>query len=438
MRSPSLGLTSASLLLAAGLLLVGPTGCTDTDHLPRQGAVTGPDEPLREVLLPLEPPCTVNVEGSGAIHIEDEYVANVVACENGNAPMEALKAQAVQARGYLYYVMLVTGRDTIRDSQQDQVFSCTYTTAGPRHYEAARATRGQYLAWNNQIVAPFYVAGAIPANPNDGPPAQACHGAGGNDPTTTQQWVTYNQGLAGCGITMTPLGWVPDDCTRNPQNRGCASQNGQACLARRGWFYQQMMPYHYGEDIELRQAQGTCGAPSTQPPNYDAYCMNHSEPSYCVDATQRVLCSGDEATAVEDCTGGCLLGECLPPPVEPEVDACDGLEDGWHCADDDHRFQCDDGATATTETCTLGCAGGRCLSPPGTDPEEPGPDPADPSDPNDASRPGPSGPAGPLITVSQGVTSGCSHTPDGPATPALFLLFALGTLLLRRPGVQKN
>jgi hypothetical protein len=384
-------------ILLFSLIAVTLSGCfDDTGPLPRQGAAGPPPaESLRSAHFALEAPCTIHVEGTGVVSIEDEYVANVVACENGGAPMEALKAQAVQARGYLYFAMLVTGRTTIGDSTSDQVFSCSYTSAGPRHYEAARATRGQYLSWNGHIVAPFYVAGAIPPDQYNGAPEDACLGEGGTDNTNTQRWVTYNQGRSSCDIDMTPLGWIPGDgdCNRNPQNRGCASQNGQACLARRGWFYDEMQPFHYGSDIEIRQATGTCGGLSDQPVNYDAYCMNHTEPTYCVDRGQRVHCNGNDATAVEDCSHGCHLGDCLPPPAEPVGPDTPAEKE------------------PTNEDLE---------SPPDESPTEISTDSGD--DPSHQAS---------LLSRSTGAGVGCTHAPATPQPPA-FLLFLLVALISSR------
>ncbi|MBA2665152.1 MAG: SpoIID/LytB domain-containing protein [Bradymonadaceae bacterium] len=262
----------AFVLLAASFL--GGCGLEPSDTGER-----APDE-LREfhtVALPLVAPCTVNVEGFGEVDIEEDYIANVVACENGNAPPEALKAQALQARSFLYYKLFVAKVTTIRNSQADQVYKCSYTTASERHFEAARATRGQFASWNNHIVATFYVAGARPANPDSGEPIVACNGAGGADTTNTERWVTYNWGKSGCGIKMTPLGWVPADCNSNPHNRGCASQNGQACLANRGMGYEDMMRNYYGADIVLERSTGACGGPFVppyEPTVHDTFCAS--------------------------------------------------------------------------------------------------------------------------------------------------------------------
>ena len=386
-------------------------------------------EDLRILRQPVTPPCTVNVEDIGAVHIEDEYVAGVVACENGNAPMEALKAQAIQARGYLYYV-LSTGRTEIRNSEADQVFRCSYTTAGPRHYEAARATRGQYLRWNGELIAPFYVAGSIPANQSDGLAEDACLGPGGNDPTDTEKWVTYNLGRSSCDIDMTPLGWIPDDgdCNRNPQNRGCASQNGQACLGRRGWFHYQMFPYYYGDDIEIAMAGGSCGGASSAPPNYDAYCIRHDQDSYCIDPTSRVLCNGDVHSEVQNCPEGCFQGQCLSLETE-DPNFCEEIgADGWYCYGPTTRVHCVDQALAATEVCTLGCENNLCVLPQEGDLDD-DPENDDPLIPGDNQDRPPANSI--LLTVSPGIDGGCSQTSSAP-TPLFALLALLGALALRR------
>jgi hypothetical protein len=66
--------------------------------------------------------------------------------------------------------------------------------------------------------------------------------------------VTYNYGKFDCDIQMTSLGWVTSDCTRNPHNRGAASQNGQTCLANFGWEATQLLEYYYGADIDMAAA----------------------------------------------------------------------------------------------------------------------------------------------------------------------------------------
>jgi len=383
----------------------------------------------------LEAPCMVNVEGIGMVDIENDYIPGVVACENGGAPLEALKAQAVQARGFLYYKLFVAGVTTIRNSTADQVYRCSYRPNGPDeiHRKAARETKGQYVTWDNKIVAPFYVAGAIPPNPNVADPITSCQGVGGNDPTSTERWVTYNFGKAGCGIKMTPLGWVPDDCTRNPHNRGCASQNGEACLARLGWKYQDMLDYYYGSDIALTNATGSCGGPAPQVlTDYDRFCGLKDDGSYCFDAGVRVQCAAAFEGASEVCAGECVEGACVGG-VEPTDQTCTALADGSHCIDNATRVECAGGELGLTETCTSGCTDGACASPASNNPNPNTPTPVDPT-PVDPTNPGTntdkSFPT--LVSPSSGTVQSCSTTPGGALSPMLLVM--VGWMLRRRRG----
>ncbi len=201
-------------------------------------------------------PCTINVQGYGEVDLENDYIPNVIACENGDAPPEALRAAAIMARGFAYYKVRVERVSSVRNSEADQVYRCSYRPggAGPEHYAAARATTGQHLQWEGNIIAPFYVAGNVPPNPSAADPINSCNGAGGSRDAGTEGRVTYNYGKFGCDIEMTTLGLVTNDCRRNPHNRGAASQNGQSCLANFGWNSTQMLEYYFGADIEVVNA----------------------------------------------------------------------------------------------------------------------------------------------------------------------------------------
>ena len=389
------------------------------------GPVVDPYQTPRTIQLPLEEaPCTIHVEGFGDVDIEEDYIPNVVACENGNAPMEALKAQAIQARGYIYYKIFIEGSGSVVNSTADQVYQCSYASAEERHFEAARATRAEYLTWNDEIIATFYVAGAIPANQDSGAPEDACEGAGGNDPTDTEKWVTYNLGRSGCDIDMTPLGWTPSDCTSNPQNRGCASQNGQACLANRGWDYTQMMPYYYGDDIVIQRAGGACGGPFDEPSAHELYCQEQAEDGWsCFDSNDRVACSGDDVDQVESCSYGCQDGECADPPDDEEF--CEEKnEDGWYCYTNMIRAQCEDGAMSATETCTAGCEDDQCVST-GQAPDDNGDDDGD-SGGGEATQ------GASLIVESPGVAGGCSTGDAAPSIPIIVAALALFGLAATR------
>ncbi len=196
---------------------------------------------------------TINVQGIGPVPTETDYVPRVVACENGAASFEALKAQAVAARTYAYYKMETSG--IIQDGTGDQVYTC----ANPplqQHFDAANATANEILTYQDNVIAAFYVAGARPSDPSGRamvPPDP--------DPTNTEQYVTYPllDGLVGPDNMGTTLGFLG-----NPRNRGAMSQNGSDFLSDNGEPYTYLLPFYYGTDIVLDAAV----APPEPPPVY--------------------------------------------------------------------------------------------------------------------------------------------------------------------------
>lgn len=429
-------MTSMRLSLCAAMGLLIAVGCGEPDTVVPPELETAPG--FRKKVFFLEAPCEVNVEGVGMVDVEAEYIPGVVACENGSAPPEALKAQAVQARSFLYYKLFVAGATTIRNSQADQVYSCSYRPngPGPEHIAAAEATKGQYLEWENSIVAAFYVAGAIPPNPDPNDPINSCRGNGGSDPTSTQRWVTYNWGKSGCDIDMTNLGFVPADCRGNPHNRGCASQNGQTCLSNVGVGYQDQIKYFYGDDIVIAVGEGRCGGNPPVDPN-DQFCIDNGDGSHCLDAATRIDCAAGAATTTETCDLGCGDGACLQ---EIETTFCTGQPDGAYC-DGAARVECVEGAVSLTEACPDGCFEGACEE--GSDPtnngtgggnnviggtngvgsggnDDDGSGSAGGADTDDSGLP-------PIIGTSPGVEGGCSTA--AAAHPTLALLVA--PMLLR-------
>lgn len=188
------------------------------------------------------------VQGVGSVDVEADYLPRVVNCENGGAAFEALKAQAVAARTYLYYKLDRSG--SIADGTNDQVYSCG---RAPReeHFEAVRQTQGMVLQYAERTIAGFFVAGAR------NQPAPECRGST-DDPTNTERYVTYNEGRSGDELIQTTLGFVDP---ANLYNRGCMSQNGGHCLAGQGWGFEDILRFYYGEDIALVQAEGACVMP---------------------------------------------------------------------------------------------------------------------------------------------------------------------------------
>lgn len=217
--------------------MIAAWGCADPIEDP---------PPIDHRVHGLDAICQVDVDGAGIRDVETDYVAHVVACENGAADFQALKAQAVAARSYMYYKVETAGM--IGDGQHDQVYTCGRP---PRqeHFDAAEQTAGEVLIYQGVVVAAFYVAGAIPDPPD------CVADADDSDPTNTERYVTYNQGRAGDALTQTPLGWVDP---RNLRNRGCKSQNGANCLSRAGWDYRDIIHFYYGADITIEQAVGAC------------------------------------------------------------------------------------------------------------------------------------------------------------------------------------
>jgi hypothetical protein len=75
---------------------------------------SSPEEHTRETKAFLDAPlieafCDAEVDGIGPIPTESDYLPHVIACENGGADLEALKAQAVGARSVLYWTLGTNG-----------------------------------------------------------------------------------------------------------------------------------------------------------------------------------------------------------------------------------------------------------------------------------------------------------------------------------------
>lgn len=191
--------------------------------------------------------CDVNVENTGVIDLEAEYLPGVVTCENGGANLEALKAQAIAARSVAYYNMETEGQ--ICDSQACQVFSCA-SEPSALAIQAVQETSGLYLMYNDTLTYGFYVAG------DNGTAPPACVGVGGS----TEQWITYNSGRSGSDVEQSNLGLViPVGDPLYGQNRGCMGQWGARCLENdNGADYLDILRFYYGEDIEVIQAEGPC------------------------------------------------------------------------------------------------------------------------------------------------------------------------------------
>jgi hypothetical protein len=236
-----LAVVVSSVLLLAACASAGEARDQDRD----------PDsEHVGEVSEALTAQCTANVAGHGVVDVEKVYLPDVVHCENGGAPLESLKAQAIAARTYLYYKLETSS--SISDGQGDQVLSCG-SHAGALEKQAVAETAGMILRYSGTTIAAFFVAGG-----NASPPA--CH----DSSSSTSGDVTYNAGKTGNAIHQTPLGFVDPS---NLRNRGCMSQLGSRCLADEGDKADAILRFYYGDDIAITEATGPC-VPT--PPKADA------------------------------------------------------------------------------------------------------------------------------------------------------------------------
>jgi len=200
------------------------------------------EEAVAESSEALTAHCSVKVIGVGTVDVEKDYLPHVVHCENGGAPYEALKAQAIAARTYLYYKLL--NSDSITDGQGDQVYSCG---SGPTasQIKAVQETAGQVIRHDNLTICSFFVAGD---------PTLSAPGCIGNDAdAATEKYVTYNNGLSGSAVHPSTLG-----SSSSPYNRGCMSQWGTRCLSNAGKTNAQMLRFYYGADIDVVTATGSC------------------------------------------------------------------------------------------------------------------------------------------------------------------------------------
>jgi len=172
--------------------------------------------------------------GDGTIKtldLESEYLPVVVACENGAAPYESMKAQAVASRTFALYKINYEPRSDdfdVYDDERDQVYNPGVTVTD-QNRQSVRDTNGIVLRYTRVIICAFFVSGT----------------------GDTTEYVTYNEGKTGNDITQTTLGWCTDPPSKNPHNRGCMGQvqaNGLA--SSKNYCYQQILRYFYGTDIE--------------------------------------------------------------------------------------------------------------------------------------------------------------------------------------------
>lgn len=274
----------------ACVLSLGILGaCTSSP--PREDVGTTREAIAVSALKPLGQVYVANV--TGPLDVETKYLPQVVCCENGAAPKGALEAQAVMARTYMYFSNAESGLGTqakpFQGTQADQAYHCT-TTVSQACRDAVDATRDQISAYTNAkgaliLNVSFFVDGPRPSclankscacaepaatvtmSPTDHPAACQCFTFSSNG-LANPAYVTYNWSHTGTAVKGSTIG-----DPANESNRGCASQNIQACLAYAGWSYLDQLRFFYGQDLVLIHSDGTAidqptapdgGAPSSQ------------------------------------------------------------------------------------------------------------------------------------------------------------------------------
>lgn len=88
----------------------------------------------------------------------EQYLYGVVAYEMSDSfPLEALKAQAVCARGYAVDRIKTTGTHDIGDTTSHQVYK-GYVPSYANVIQAVNETKGQVLTYNGKIISTYYAA----------------------------------------------------------------------------------------------------------------------------------------------------------------------------------------------------------------------------------------------------------------------------------------
>ena len=161
----------------------------------------------------------------------EEYVAIVVASEMGNAPTEALKAQAVVSRSYACAQGVLEGKVISDSAAKAQAFRApriSYKNAR----EAAEATTGQILTYGGKTIAAYF-----------------CASNGGRTYSSEEVWGGKRNYLVARKDPWT---------TEKKKGHGVGmSQVGAIAAAKQGISYREILSFYYPyttlKELELTQ-----------------------------------------------------------------------------------------------------------------------------------------------------------------------------------------
>ncbi|MEM6990235.1 MAG: hypothetical protein AAF721_07055, partial [Myxococcota bacterium] len=192
--------------------------------------------------------CEVNVADAANdkviedIAMDPDYVAKVLQCDFEKLGPVGLRAAAVAVRSTAYWQM-ASGKEVC---SSDLLHCPNYTcdgTPSEKFREAAEATRGQYLSFNDTVTYGYYLAGE-----EFNEASVSCQ-----HPIEDER-VTYNDDLSGDDVKQSPLGKRSETTDANyGQNRGAMSVAALECLDARGDSMGDILRFFYGKDIEISQ-----------------------------------------------------------------------------------------------------------------------------------------------------------------------------------------
>lgn len=164
------------------------------------------------------------------IDLED-YVAIVVASEIGNAPEEALKAQAIASRSYACAQGVLDGKIISDNASKAQAFRaprCTYKKC----IAAAKATEGQVLTYGGKYASTYF-----------------CHSNGGRTYSSKEVWGGQRNYLVSRKDPWT---------TEKKNGHGVGmSQVGAIAAAKKGVGFREILSFYYPyttlKQIEMKQ-----------------------------------------------------------------------------------------------------------------------------------------------------------------------------------------